>query len=88
MNTSPDDSFLPAQGDLCAGQFSMDKNWYRCRIDCLLANSGEVAVSYVDYGNAEVIPVSSIRLLHSHFADLPLQVNNVAQEPFFNNSDT
>lgn len=62
----------PAVGEFYAGQF-VDGSWYRCRVDaCDLDRN--VTVTYIDYGNKEVVPCSKLRKLRPEWCSLPGQV--------------
>ncbi|XP_063777752.1 serine/threonine-protein kinase 31 isoform X2 [Pseudophryne corroboree] len=56
------------------GMFSADKCWYRCKLQHVLSDE-KCAVTYIDYGNSEILNRSSI-------VDLPddLQIPAVAQK--------
>lgn len=45
-------SYNPRKGDLCAAQFSEDKEWYRAKVENL--SGGKATIRYIDYGNSEV----------------------------------
>nr|QBI71270.1 ebna2 binding protein P100 [Embidopsocus sp. AB-2019] len=49
-------SYHPKKGDICAAKFT-DDQWYRARVEKVTGN--DVHVSYIDYGNKEII--SSVR---------------------------
>lgn len=53
------------KGTLCAALFSSDNLWYRVRI---LGNAGkgEYDVKFIDYGNSEKVPESTLRKLPAH----------------------
>jgi hypothetical protein len=70
-------AFCPETGQVCAAQFSVDKGWYRARVDRLLLD-GNVRVTYIDYGNAEEISVTGTRSLGKIFTEKPLQVRGEA----------
>lgn len=62
----------PAVGEFYAGQF-VDGSWYRCRVDaCDLDRN--VTVTYIDYGNKEVVPCSKLRKLRPEWCSPPGQV--------------
>lgn len=62
----------PAVGEFYAGQF-VDGSWYRCRVDaCDLDRN--VTVTYIDYGNKEMVSCSKLRKLRSEWCSLPGQV--------------
>jgi staphylococcal nuclease domain-containing protein 1 len=53
----------PKAGDLVASKFSEDGNWYRARIRSNDRTAKEAEVIYIDYGNSEKRPWSSLRPL-------------------------
>lgn len=42
------------KGTICSARFSLDKKWYRCRVNGTVAK-GAVSVQFIDYGNTEII---------------------------------
>lgn len=58
----------PKKGECYAGLF-VDGKFYRCRILRML--DYEAQVQFIDFGNTDFIPLSSLRPLSSHFADIP-----------------
>lgn len=55
----------------CA-KFTGDGSFYRARV-LEVIDSKHVKVQYVDFGNNEVIPVESLRVLISEFQTQPVQ---------------
>lgn len=53
----------PKSGDLVAAQFSEDSEWYRARIRRIDRDARRADVIFLDYGNAESLPWSSLRPL-------------------------
>lgn len=53
----------PKVGDVVAAQFSVDKSWYRARVRRVDRDAKKVDLSYIDYGNSESVPWSSLRPL-------------------------
>ncbi|KHJ31295.1 putative transcription factor [Erysiphe necator] len=53
----------PKTGDYVAAKFSADGQWYRARIRSNDRVTKEAEVVYIDYGNSEKIPWSSLRPL-------------------------
>ncbi|XP_071177213.1 uncharacterized protein [Mytilus edulis] len=49
-------------GSFCCGQFSEDEAWYRAVVTDI--KDQEVTVTFIDYGNGETLPVSSLKQLH------------------------
>ncbi|XP_065909710.1 uncharacterized protein [Dysidea avara] len=61
----------PRVGDFCCARFSQDMRWYRARVLSFIHD--RVEVLYVDYGNKEEVPLSSLRPLDYRFVILPCQ---------------
>lgn len=59
-------AFTPRRGEICAAQFSEDKEWYRARIERV--QNGNANVSYIDYGNKETVPFTRLASLPSGFS--------------------
>ncbi|KAK5073594.1 hypothetical protein LTR64_007268 [Lithohypha guttulata] len=53
----------PKVGDIVAAQFSADKSWYRARIRRVDRDAKKADIVYIDYGNSETLPWSSMRPL-------------------------
>ncbi|VDM64518.1 unnamed protein product [Angiostrongylus costaricensis] len=62
-------AFNAKRGDLCAAPFSVDGLWYRAKVESIRA--GQAEVLFIDYGNREVVPASSLTQLPSGFAHIP-----------------
>ena len=59
-------------GQFFCAQFTEDGNFYRaCVLEVM--DSKHVKILYVDFGNKEVIPVTSLRVLISDFRTQPMQ---------------
>ncbi|XP_042144375.1 maternal protein tudor-like [Ixodes scapularis] len=58
-------------GQACVSKYSEDGMWYRARVTH--AKGGLLGIHYVDYGNCEEVPESSLRPLLPRFAELPAQ---------------
>ncbi|KAH6922415.1 hypothetical protein HPB50_013528 [Hyalomma asiaticum] len=58
-------------GQACVAIYSEDQLWYRARV--VHAKGGLLGVQYVDYGNCEEIPESSVRQMLAKYAELPAQ---------------
>lgn len=50
-------------GDLLEGRYSEDQQWYRARI-LDMSNDGQFLVTYLDYGNQEILRADSMRPLN------------------------
>ena len=66
--------FCPAVGDLCAVKFSEDGEWYRALLETE-NRDGSFLATFVDYGNDEEVPKSSIKPLRAELAKFPLLVS-------------
>lgn len=53
----------PKVGDIVAGQFTADGEWYRARVRRVDREAKQVDLLYIDYGNSETLPWSSLRQL-------------------------
>ena len=53
----------PKVGDIVAAQFSADKSWYRARVRRVDREGKKADLIYIDYGNDETLPWSSLRPL-------------------------
>ncbi|XP_023243228.1 RING finger protein 17-like [Centruroides sculpturatus] len=58
-------------GMACCGMYTYDDNWYRCIVTNKV--NDDVLVTYVDYGNSEVIPIKRLRELPIKYFALPQQ---------------
>ena len=60
-------------GALVLAQFSVDLQWYRGSVTKVSPDGASCTVFFIDYGNAEDKPVSSLRILPPQFLALPSQ---------------
>lgn len=68
-------------GNMVCAQYSKDRNWYRARIvgkqqrqsapKCHVQQLPKVEVCFIDYGNAEVVPLNRLRKIRPDFTDIP-----------------
>uniref|UniRef100_A0A803YGC8 Tudor domain-containing protein n=1 Tax=Meleagris gallopavo TaxID=9103 RepID=A0A803YGC8_MELGA len=58
---------------VCLAQYSEDKRWYRALIVSDVTSAGEVEVMYVDYGNRELVSLTSLRSINERFLELKAQ---------------
>ncbi|KFQ33978.1 Tudor domain-containing protein 6, partial [Merops nubicus] len=58
---------------LCLAQYSGDEKWYRAVITSEVSSAEKVEVEYVDYGNRELVPLTSLRSTTEHFLGLEAQ---------------
>ncbi|XP_072268613.1 serine/threonine-protein kinase 31 [Pyxicephalus adspersus] len=65
---------IPNVDKVYGGMFSADKCWYRCKLQHVV-NDEQCAVTYIDYGNSEILNRSDIVELPEH-----LQMPPVAQK--------
>lgn len=54
---------LPKVGTVVAAQFSADNEWYRAKVRRVDREGKKVDVTYMDYGNAETLPLAKLRVL-------------------------
>lgn len=61
----------PAAGEYLIGQYTADKNWYRCKV---VRSVGEESyeVVYVDFGNREVLRAESLKPMRPAMAKIPV----------------
>lgn len=65
----------PKAGELVSAKFS-DGAWYRAKIRRASAIKKEAEVTFIDYGNQDVISFSNIRPLDNRFRALPAQAHD------------
>jgi staphylococcal nuclease domain-containing protein 1 len=53
----------PKVGDIVAGKFTVDNQWYRARVRRVDRDAKKVDLTYLDYGNSETVPWSRLRPL-------------------------
>ncbi|XP_050723671.1 RING finger protein 17-like isoform X2 [Eriocheir sinensis] len=51
----------PTEGGLYLGQFSKDSKWYRVEVKTVMKEVEKALVTYVDYGNKEVVSFARLR---------------------------
>uniref|UniRef100_A0A224Z1S1 Transcriptional coactivator n=1 Tax=Rhipicephalus zambeziensis TaxID=60191 RepID=A0A224Z1S1_9ACAR len=61
-----------SKGDYVCALFSEDANWYRGQVVTERSPDGKYLVLFIDFGNNEQLPVSSLRPLPPRFAEAPL----------------
>lgn len=54
---------VPKVGDVVAGKFTVDNEWYRAKVRRVDREGKKVDVTYIDYGNSETIPWNRLRPL-------------------------
>ena len=65
---------FPDSGQPCAALYSEDNGWYRATVDSIPSDNAEHRiVKFVDYGNIESCPVSSLRELDARFLHVPVR---------------
>lgn len=65
---------FPDIGQSCAALYSEDNGWYRATVDSIPPdNADHRIVKFVDYGNIESCPVSSLRELDARFLRVPVR---------------
>ena len=70
VHSIPKDRFK--SGTVCLGQFTEDNEWYRAVIEEVISGATAL-VSFVDYGNKEVLSSDRIAMLPAQFSQQPLQ---------------
>lgn len=72
LNDSPSLTFFVMIGKLYCGQFTVDDEWYRVKVNALAISPPpgscpppgmSVLVTYLDFGNSEWLPTQRMRLL-------------------------
>ncbi|XP_068610958.1 tudor domain-containing protein 1 [Brachionichthys hirsutus] len=58
--------YIPCVGEVCAVQFSCDRNWYRGLIQTLTTDQKMARILYIDFGNEENVPVGRIKPLSAN----------------------
>ncbi|KAJ9612208.1 hypothetical protein H2200_003805 [Cladophialophora chaetospira] len=53
----------PKVGDIVAGKFTLDDQWYRARVRRVDRDGKKVDLTYLDYGNSETVPWTRLRPL-------------------------
>ena len=53
----------PKVGDIVAGKFTVDEQWYRARVRRVDRDGKKVDLTYLDYGNSETVPWTRLRPL-------------------------
>ncbi|XP_067657384.1 tudor domain-containing protein 15-like [Haliotis asinina] len=66
---SSDATLFPGKGEMVAALF--EGNWYRARVDGVKETN--CRVFFVDYGNYDNVPFSSIKKLDPEFCQIPMQ---------------
>ena len=64
----------PTVGHMYAAVQSLDGFWYRARCDQIV-NDQEVLVTFIDFGNKEIVPLAKMKMLLPHMAELPTMVS-------------
>ncbi|XP_033096650.1 uncharacterized protein LOC117100914 isoform X2 [Anneissia japonica] len=72
-HTHKTDLLLKAVGELVCAKHAEDNTWYRARVTSTNAEENTVEVFFLDYGNSEVVPESSLRPMLPQFLHLPFQ---------------
>lgn len=68
-------NFTPANGDLVSAKFS-DGSWYRAKIRRASPIKKEAEVTFIDYGNQDIVKFSNLRPLDLKFRSLPGQAQD------------
>jgi staphylococcal nuclease domain-containing protein 1 len=76
VSESSSSTWEPKMGTRCLALFDCDKQWYRAVVRQVLAQDKkptEYLVFFIDYGNTDYVPLSSLRPLEGRFAALAPQ---------------
>ena len=73
MSLSGTDSYTPEKDEIVAALYS-DGEWYRAHVKAINLN-GLATVTFVDYGNTDDLPVTSLRRIQDYLLSLPAQVS-------------
>ena len=60
----------PATGSLCCAKFSQDSTWYRAKV--VEIKDDLYTVLFLDFGNKDHLPLSSLAVCPSQFAEFPI----------------
>ncbi|RKP10055.1 hypothetical protein THASP1DRAFT_22190 [Thamnocephalis sphaerospora] len=72
-SAAPAQPYRPKNNELCSARFTEDNQWYRARVRRHVDGGKSVEVHYIDYGNAETLPLERVRPLPDNFTKLPAQ---------------
>jgi len=61
------------QGNLCAGKFTVDNNWYRAYIEKVHPSEPRYEVYFIDFGNREKLPSDRVRPMEAALSAVPAQ---------------
>jgi len=61
--------FVPLKRSICAGRF--EDQWCRVRVESVNKEGNEFTVTFIDYGNADILPLSDLRPLPEALSALP-----------------
>ena len=75
QNKLPANVLNPYIGELCLALYTEDNNWYRSQITEIDEPSKTAEVFFIDHGNTEIVPFSSLRKLSAHFTELSPQAH-------------
>lgn len=75
QNNLPANVLNPYIGELCLALYTEDNNWYRSQVTEIDEPSKTAEVFFIDHGNTEIVPFSSLRKLSQHFAELSPQAH-------------
>lgn len=66
------ENYVPMPGDVCVAQYTLDDNWYRCKVN-FINNNGYINVTHIDFGSSEDVDVTRIRRISSDLAAVKIQ---------------
>ncbi|XP_072828027.1 tudor domain-containing protein 1 isoform X2 [Vicugna pacos] len=70
-NKVHEEDYIPVKGEVCVAKYTVDQTWNRVLIQDVDVLQKKAQVLYIDYGNEEVIPVSSIHQLNRNIDLFP-----------------
>ena len=72
-SSKPDLDFKPRRGDVCCALYSADNSWYRAKVDECTDDGSHYQVTFIDFGNLDIVPAANVRPIPEQFASLPRQ---------------
>ncbi|XP_004631604.1 tudor domain-containing protein 1 [Octodon degus] len=69
-NVVPED-YIPTKGEVCVAKYTVDQTWNRVVIQDVDVPQKTAHVSYIDYGNEEIIPLNRIHQLSRNIELFP-----------------
>lgn len=60
-----------AVNTLCVAKYSEDNEWYRAVVKTCY--SDQLEVTFIDYGNSDLVPLSQVKIIKSELSNIPAQ---------------